>query len=191
MDYADIEELIAILGADFDKCYDSLLEDIQEGECVDGLTHADYEFSARQLVRAAFAYIEGVMFSIKLVAVSDAKMNNVKLLYPEVNYAFELADQIDDVGRIKQVDARISLVKNIRFAFSLYEKANRISDKFDASVTWWSDLKKAVKIRDRLTHPRSIDELGVTPSEVIIVISSVRGFEGRVQFYIDFNGNIH
>jgi hypothetical protein len=61
------KELIETLGEDFDRCYRNILQSFDEGTIDDkGLLDADYEFHARQLIRAAFAYIEGVTFSVKI-----------------------------------------------------------------------------------------------------------------------------
>jgi hypothetical protein len=59
-------ELIETLGEDYDRCYREILKSFDAGTIdADGNLEADYEFHARQLVRAAFTYIEGVTFSVK------------------------------------------------------------------------------------------------------------------------------
>ena len=178
-------ELILTLGEDFQRCYASVIKDIDEGEKQkDGSTLADHEFNARQLVRAGFAYIEGVSFSLKIAAIDDAIENGIELTQAEIDFAFEVSHQLNDKGSIVEVSAHINLTKNIKFAFNLYCKAHRLNKSFDAGLTWWSDLKKAIKIRDRLMHPRSPADLDIEESEVITVISAVRGFEALLVKYI-------
>jgi hypothetical protein len=63
-------ELIETLGNDVDRCYNSLIQAIDEGETEsDGSVLADYEYYARQLIRAILAYIEGIIFSVKVKSV--------------------------------------------------------------------------------------------------------------------------
>ncbi|MDR5873801.1 hypothetical protein [Vreelandella gomseomensis] len=184
MDERNSSELILTLGEDFKRCYASVLKDVEEGEKqADGTTIADHEFNARQLVRAGFAYIEGVSFSLKVAAIDDAIENGVNLTQAEIDFAFEVSHQLNDKGDIVKFNAHISLTKNIKFAFNLYSKAHELNKSFDAGLTWWSDLKKAIKVRDRLMHPRTPEDLDIAPSEVVTVISAVRGFESLLFEY--------
>ncbi|QLK46775.1 hypothetical protein DR996_17095 [Vibrio owensii] len=178
-------ELILTLNEDFERCYTNVLKDLDEGEKQeDGSTIADHEFNARQLVRAGFAYIEGVSFSLKVAAIDDAIENGIELSQAEIDFAFEVSHQLNDKGNIVEVSAHINLTRNIKFAFTLYSKAHRLDKSFDAGLTWWSDLRKAIKVRDRLMHPRSPEDLDIEPSEVITVVSAVRGFESLLAEYI-------
>ncbi|OXY83511.1 hypothetical protein [Oceanimonas doudoroffii] len=179
-------ELILTLGEDFQRCYTNVLKDIEEGEKQeDGTTLADHEFNARQLVRAGFAYIEGVSFSLKVAAIDDAIDNGIELTQAEIDLAFEVSHQLNDKGEIVAVSAHINLTKNIKFAFNLYSKAHQLNKAFHAGGAWWGDFKKAIKIRDRLMHPRSPEDLDIEPSEVITVISAVRGFEALLTEYVE------
>lgn len=59
MEEKTTKELIETLGEDFERCYQGLLQSFDEGTIdEDGNLDADYEFHARQLIRAVFAYIE-------------------------------------------------------------------------------------------------------------------------------------
>jgi hypothetical protein len=60
------QEVIHLLGEDVERCHGALLAAIDAGERdADGNVDADYEFHARQLIRAVFAYIEATTFSVK------------------------------------------------------------------------------------------------------------------------------
>ncbi len=179
-------ELILTLGEDFQRCYGNLLEDIEQGEKQeDGSTLAEHEFNARQLVRSAFAYIEGVSFALKIAAVDDAFNNGVELTQAEIDFAFEVTYNLNDRGEVCETNSHINLTRNIKFSFNLYSKAHQLDKKFDASLKWWSDLCDAIKIRDRLMHPRHPSDLDIAPSEVVSVISAVRGFEALL---VDYTG---
>jgi hypothetical protein len=62
-------ELIEALGDDIDRCHREVIESIDAGEAgPNGDVYADYEYHARQLIRAIFAFIEAVTFSVKVKA---------------------------------------------------------------------------------------------------------------------------
>ncbi|MBH2846077.1 hypothetical protein I6U52_20220 [Serratia marcescens] len=145
---------------------------------------ADHEFNARQLVRAGFAYIEGGSFSLKVAAIDDAINNSIELTQADIDFAFEVSYQLNDKGNIVEGTAHINLTKNIKFAFNLYSKAHQLNKPFDSGLSFWSDLKKSIKIRDRLMHPRAPEDLDIEPKEVITVIAAVRGFESLLIEYI-------
>lgn len=188
MSERDTGELIRVLGDDFQRCYGNVIADVEAGNRnEDGSIEADHEFNARQLIRAAFAYLEGVTYSIKIAAVDDAIEKGVEITPEEVNFAFEISHSLSDKGRIVERSAHINLARNIRFAFSLYEKTNSIKEQFNPSEQWWNELQKAVAIRDRLTHPRQPEDLDLQPSEVLTVVAAVRGFEAHVMSYIEAN----
>jgi hypothetical protein len=53
-------ELIETLGDDIDRCHRELIVSIDAGEVtLNGDVDADYEYQARHLIRAIFAFIEG------------------------------------------------------------------------------------------------------------------------------------
>lgn len=120
---------------------------------------------------------------MKVAAVDDAMENGIELTQAEIDYAFEVSHQLNDKGDIVEVSAHINLTRNIKFAFNLYSKAHSLNLSFDAGLSWWSDLKKAIKIRDRLMHPRTPEDLDIEANEVISVMSAVRGFEALICQY--------
>ncbi len=76
-----------------------------------------------------------------------------------------------------QKPAKIPLAKNIRFAFSVFAEANGTKPTLDVGSEWWSKLQESIRVRDRLTHPRSPSDLDVSPSEVISTVVAKSGFD--------------
>ncbi len=97
---------------------------------------------------------------------------------PQEQYvAIDTEYELNDRGEVVETVAKISLARNIRFALALNRKSHNIGEPFDASVKWWSCLKDAIKIRDRLTHPKWPSDLDVSPDEILKVVEAMRGFE--------------
>ena len=92
-------------------------------------------------------------------------------------FAVDTEYEVNDRGEIVEATARISLAKNIRFTLALNRKAHNVAEPFDPSVEWWSCMREAIKIRDRLTHPRWPRDLDVSGDEVVKVLKAKQGFE--------------
>jgi hypothetical protein len=178
------KELIETLGEDFDRCYQNILQSFDEGTIDDnGLLDADYEFHARQLIRAAFAYIEAVTFSVKITAATHCLQRRVSISPQERYLAGEVDYDLDDKGAVIERPARIKLSRNIRFALALYERAHKIQPPFDPSSEWWCHLRESTRVRDRLMHPRMPEDLDVSPNELINVIRAKQGFDDILMHY--------
>jgi hypothetical protein len=97
---------------------------------------------------------------------------------PQVRYfATDTEYDINERGEVVETTAKVSLAKNIRFALALNRKAHKVEETFDPSVEWWSCMREAIKIRDRLTHPKWPGDLDVSGDEIIKVLKAMRGFE--------------
>ena len=91
MEERTTKELIQTLGEYFERCYQGLLQSFDEGTTdEDGNLDADYEFHARQLIRAVFAYIEGVTFSVKVTAAVDCMQRSIEISPQERYIAIEV-----------------------------------------------------------------------------------------------------
>lgn len=180
------QELIQTLGDDFDRCYHDLVATFDEGEIdAEGNLDADYEFYARQLIRAAFAYIEALTFSVKASSAWSCMEKGIEITPQERYFATDTEYEINEKGEIVECAAKISLARNIRFAFALNEKAHEVSKQFDPSVEWWCCMKESIKVRDRLTHPKMPSDLDVSPDELIKVLKAKNGFESELMRHIN------
>lgn len=57
----------------------------------------------------------------------------------------------------------------------------------DFSSEWWSSLKKSIKVRDRLMHPRMPNDLDVSDDEVQDTIKAMEGFTKIIYRYFGFD----
>lgn len=170
-------DLVRALVQDYDECCALLVQRVEEGKRhPDGTVDADDQFEARQLVRAAFAFIEGATFVLKIEALFRSEERGVELTDPEAHFIFEVDWRLRR-GRVVQTDAKISLLENVDFAFRVLEKASLLDEPiFNKNEAWWVALRESAQIRDRLTHPRWASDLDIAPSEVVTVMTAVRGF---------------
>jgi hypothetical protein len=178
------QELIEKLGDDVDRCHAGLIQCIDAGDTAsDGTVTADYEYHARQLIRAILAYVEGVTFSVKVSAVARCLKSGIEVSDHERYLAVEIDGQLDDKGNVVERPARLRLVGNVRFAFRLLEKATRGAFRFNPSSEWWASLRKTIAVRDRLTHPRFPQDIDVSGEEIVGALKAKAGFEEALSSY--------
>jgi len=172
------KELIETLGDDVKRCHAELIQVIDDGEVdSDGSVSADYEYHARQLIRSILAYIEGVIFSVKVKSVERCLAAGIKVSDHERYLAAEVDSDLNDKGEVVERSSKLRLTNNVRFAFRLLEKASRQSSRFDPSSEWWSCLRETVRVRDRLTHPRMPGDLDVSGDDIVKALKAKAGFD--------------
>jgi hypothetical protein len=179
-------ELIEVLGNDVDRCFQGWSDSVDKGtRHEDGTIEADHEYHARQFIRAVFAFIEALTFSMKVKAAELCMRNRIPIMDAERFLACDIEYALSDRGEVYERAAHIKLADNIRFAFALQEKALKLATKFDANVEWWSCLKAAIKVRDRLTHPKMPEHVDVSGDELHTVVKAFNGFKEQAVLYAD------
>ncbi|MEZ8105656.1 hypothetical protein [Vibrio cortegadensis] len=172
-------DLIETLGNDYNRIHLDILDLLENAErdspgCS---IEVDVSFESRILVRALFAYIEAVAFSMKLKAVKICHEEGIKLTDAEYFFAVEKKHEIKENGETFIRPAQIRFLPNLRFAFNITAKSFGKTATFDPNTEWWVCLKQAVKIRDRLTHPKLPTDLDIYPDELINVMKARAGFD--------------
>lgn len=171
------KEVMEVLEADCERCHAALIAAIDAGKVDErGDVDADYEFHARQLIRAIFAFIEGVTFSAKASSVWRCMNKGIEITPQEQYFSVDTEYELNDRGEVVETVAKLSLARNVRFAIALNRRAHGVCVPFDASVEWWACLKEAIKIRDRLTHPKLPGDLDVSASDIIKALKAREGF---------------
>src|SRR5690606_33636836 len=121
-----------------------------------------------------------VTFSVKVTSAVTCMDRDIDITPQERYFAADTEYEINEKGNVVESIARISLSKNIRFAITLNRRAHDIDESFDASVEWWSCMKAAIKVRDRLTHPKFPDDLDISGAEIVQVMKAKNGFEEEI-----------
>jgi hypothetical protein len=177
-------ELIQTLGDDVDRCHREIIEAFDAGTVEpNGDVYANYEFHARQLIRAIFAFVEAVTFSMKVQAAAYCLAKKRDISDGERLFSVDLELVLTDKGQVVDRPAHIRLADNIRFAFALQRKALGCPTAFDPSVKWWSCLKSSIKVRDRLTHPKLPRDIDLDGDEIIAALEAYNGFKDQAMAY--------
>ena len=130
---------------------------------------AEAEFWPRIFYFFTFASIEGLTFQMKQVALKAATCFGVVFTPAEISFIKEEAYSLDDNGKIIASTPFIKIKNNLRFAFRIFAKAYKKSYELKVDGKGWESFQKAIKIRNRLVHPKSLDDLIIGSKECEIL----------------------
>jgi len=135
----------------------------------------DCGYTRRSYVRAVFAFIEGNTHRMKQLCIQFHESERcVALSKEELEKAAEV--KFDEQGNKKII--KIPTLDNVKLSFSLFSKVFGRINSLDCSGSGWGELEKALEIRHRLTHPKSISYLELKSSDMETI-------EKAVEFYRD------
>jgi len=146
--WTDFFALLGELKDDVDRCGNTL----DFGE----LESEEDEFWRRMYVRSAFACIEGMTYRLKEIA--HSAHNRQKCAFSE-----------KEVSLIKEKPPFLPFMDNIEFVFRITARAIDSEHKLAVGDNEWDLLRKASKIRNRLTHPKTTRDLSVSVDEIHVV----------------------
>jgi hypothetical protein len=144
-------EMWIILAADVSKLESSAKEE-----------SVSISFVRRQYARAAAALVEGFVSMLK----QDCLLNPEDFLPEEVLMLKEKVPILKDNGEVCLGDRFVGIEPNLRFAVSAYAKRSGVTFKLDCSQSSWQEFGRLFKIRNRISHPRNLEELSVTDNEM-------------------------
>lgn len=124
----------------------------------------------RELVRAIFSAIEGLNWRLKLGVLEHAR-RHVELSPHEHAAMMEQTYSIDDRGIVSVSPRYLPLSSTIRLMVRQIQKY-RSEYSVDFGYPGWEDLKVSINVRNRITHPKKIDDLSVTKEEISRCVSA-------------------
>jgi hypothetical protein len=136
---------------------------------------------ARSFVRSLFALIEADLFLIRYACLVSVDGHPKLLTRPEKNFLAEKVYTVTDRGTVEATTAKIQAKPMLKFTFAM---VYRITKDDDGQPDYkkspgWKAYTDASKLRDRLTHPRRLDDLTVTPKEMETVYAAHKWFIGE------------
>jgi hypothetical protein len=140
----------------------------------------------RSLVRAIFAYVEGVTFAIKDLAIRKTPSSKPASL-EERYLAREIAFELDDKGFIRRTRAKLRFLPNLKFAFHLYSRLREFEFTLNTDCEGWRNITSSIQVRDRLTHPKSAESLSVNDEEIRDALRSFLWFDDQLIALIELH----
>lgn len=141
--------------------------------------HSKSQSSKRDLIRTAFAAIEGIGWIFREHIVHAARTTSNLDPAEEVALS-EISYQVTEQGKITEQTRYLSLLAMIRLTARIAGKLARDA-KIDFSEASWVGLQRAIKIRNRITHPKSRHDLVLSDDEVKASVAALFWLLGEVE----------
>ena len=166
---ASPNEATMILLSDTDQflLYSAIIEDV--AWCLQNLNKNDTQFWRRAFIRSMFAFVEGMTFRMKKAVLIVHEKMPLNLTEAEIAVLKEVSYSLND-GKAKEENMHITLMSNFTFAYRMYFSLLNHTD--DLAVQKQNDsngfdaFKKAIRIRDRITHPKSHIKMHIKDEEI-------------------------
>ena len=107
----------------------------------------------------------------------------------EISLLEEKLYDLDDKGRAQERGKFIPISSNIKFAFAAIARAYPVNYTLKTDGKGWNAFQAALKTRNRITHPKTVNDLKLTDDEVQQAADAATWFlknhSGIVQAYMD------
>jgi hypothetical protein len=153
-----------------------LLDDV--ATAISTLQESDTGPNRRGLIRTVFAAIEGLHWQLKDDVLRHAQIVT-RMTIQERAAMLEESYSVDDRGAVNTVHRFLPLTTTIRLVVSIVQRY-RTEYEVDYSHPGWADLKAAILVRNRLVHPKSVQEMNVSDEEIEQGLSALDWFSALV-----------
>lgn len=125
------------------------------------------QYSRRTAIRATFAMIDGYLNIMNQNMLDSYKTGLIQLTTEEIE---KLNETRTKNGKLHPVFMPLS--KRLVFSFGIFaRKLGGFEYPIDTTSDEWKQFKNAILVRNRLMHPRKLEDMMVETSEIRIVIS--------------------
>jgi hypothetical protein len=160
--------------------FDPLIDDVEWAKS--NLITQDNQNARRAYIRSLFAFIEGSIWILKQIIVNVvAKTEEVPPA--ELALLSDISFELKSNGEVKESTKYLRLPDNIKFTFKTLDKYYK-NGNLDINEKDWSNFQVCLKVRNRITHPKKIEDLEVSSSEIICCDKTYSWFCGLVIKYI-------
>lgn len=118
-------------------------------------------YSDRALLRAHFALVEGFAYALRQVTLVSLRGTDL-LNEDELMLLREERPGLDDQGRLRPSQQFLRFPESLLFSLRCYAKNHGAEFEPDRSGSGWQAMRTAVRIRDRITHPKSTSSLALS-----------------------------
>jgi hypothetical protein len=126
----------------------------------------DWPYTRRTYIRTVFAAIEGFTAFLKDKALRSIDIGRLKASPEEELALREESFSVASSGEVKKQQRYLPLDVYIRLLFTTYFDRPRAVRKVNYSDPAWGALKRALKVRHRITHPRKGSDLTIEDDEL-------------------------
>jgi chorismate-pyruvate lyase len=136
----------------------------------------DSQFARRTLVRTLLALVEGLTNQLAAVVAAC----EVRLSAEELAALREEACDLNDQGEVKTRKVRIPLKERIKVVLHCYPRIHEASFEPDLRGEGWKSLNQAIRVRNRLMHPKAEADLHVSDSDIEHVARASQWYQSTI-----------
>jgi hypothetical protein len=169
------------LGADTRRYMDECLK-VKEERGESPLSQEEYAelgFWYRGLARELLTYVEGLLFVMRRLVVYAEERGEIRLtpgegaLMRELDYTFNLSRK-----RIEEKPRYNRFLENFILAFQHFPQVLGSSFEVDYGAHGWEKMQRLVKMRNSLTHPKSVNDTLLIPEMPNVIRDAAIWFFG-------------
>lgn len=139
------------------------------------------DFAHRTMFRTHFAFIEGMTFQLKQVALSfDAEHSGV-FSSEEISMLKDESYSLNKKGEIKSKENFQRLLPTLLFAIKCYTRIHGAAFTPNIGHHGWEALGKYLNLRNQLMHPKSARDLEINSDKARIAIDAAAWFKATLQ----------
>ncbi|WP_417590676.1 hypothetical protein [Owenweeksia hongkongensis] len=126
------------------------------------------QFARRIYIRSVFSYLEGSIWVFKQVCFKAKPSDNSRRKMSISEYAIlnEESYELKGNGDITVTTKNFNLLDNIKFTFKMLNKLFGGELEIGTGTESWTKLIEAKNVRNRITHPKRIEDLTIEDSEI-------------------------
>ena len=124
------------------------------------------QFWARTFVRSFFALVEACTYELRLVVREAVSKGALSVSEGERALLSESSFDVNAEGGVYERSRFIPIERNVRFVHTLLERLFGPVATLPVSDYRYAHFKNAVRIRNRITHPKGPDEVMLSPEDV-------------------------
>lgn len=136
----------------------------------ESLEKDDTPYNRRNYIRTVFAMIEGSIFLLKQATLSAAISGNKAVLsIADIAILSEKSFDISNKGEPHSQTKFFQIEVNFKYTIHIINKIFDCNIVLDTSSEEWNRFVRSVKIRNRITHPKSLKDFYVSKNEINMV----------------------
>ena len=124
------------------------------------------QFWRRTFVRSLFAGIEGINHRMKHFSMLLANIHEIDLTHAQIAVLREETYSLNEKGVATSSKSKLRTKENLCFTVKTFARVCNSSYQVDRNSEEWASFNEALRIRDRLTHPKSSDDLIISDTEL-------------------------
>jgi hypothetical protein len=153
----DLLRLIQVLATDADAC---------DAE----VKRTGSNLAKRNFVRALFAWIEAISYLMRRHVYHElCKQPLIPKSIPKLIAASETGYYVDGKGEVVETNLKTRTSNNLLFSLRVFAEVVGLPLTIDKGGRNWQAYSEALKIRDRITHPKRLEDVELTDAEIEVV----------------------